>query len=163
MSHSLLRRAPMFLWLATVLMLSPLWAQESVPPAMPGMPETALATAQSALDAPREGTPTFLGALDSTLQTWSRYFRGWGPYLLLAVALFSAYLIGLAVYQLAFGMGSFAPKAGALGAWFSAMILLFFGLMMLPRGWPWWSPYVLVVFGISLTAVLVSTLSKKAV
>ena len=161
MSLSRLRRAPFFLWLATILMLSPLWAQEAAPPALPDLPSSTTITVTQ--NAPREGTPTFLGAVDSTLQTWSRYFRGWGPYLLLAIALASAYLLGLAAYQLAFGLGSFAPKAGALGAWFSAMVLLFFALMALPQGWPWWSPYALFVLGIALTAVLVSSLSKKAV
>ena len=158
---SRLRRAPLFLWLATILMLSPLWAQEATPPALPGLPSSTTITVTQ--NAPRVGTPTFLGAVDSTLQTWNRYFRGWGPYLLLAVALASAYLLGLAAYQLAFGFGSFAPKAGALGAWFSAMVLLFFALMALPQSWPWWSPYALFILGIALTAVLVSSLSKKAV
>lgn len=158
---SRLRRAPLLLWLATVLMLSPLWAQEATPPALPTLPSTTTITVTQ--NAPREGTPTFLGAVDSTLQTWHNYFRGWGPYLLLAVALFGAYLAGLIIYQLAFGLGSFAPKAGAIAAWFSALVLLFFGLMMLPQNWPWWSPYALIFFGIAGTAVLVSSLSKKAV
>ena len=158
MSLSVLRRAPLLLWLATVLLMSPLWAQNAAPPAPPTT--TTITITQNA---PREGTPTFLGAVDSTLQTWSRYFRGWGPYLLLAVALVGAYLTGLIVYQLAFGMGSFAPKAGAIAAWFSAIVLLFFALMMLPQSWPWWAPYALVFFGLAMTAVLISTMSKKAV
>ena len=158
---SRLRRASLFLWLATLLMLSPLWAQEAVPETLPALPSTTTITVTQ--NSPREGTPTFLGAVDSTLQTWHRYFKGWGPYILLAVALASAYLIGLAIYQIAFGLGSFAPKAGALGAWFSAMVLVFFALMALPQNWPWWSPYALFILGIALTAVLVSSLSKKAV
>ena len=115
------------------------------------------------LKLPREGTPTFLGAVDTTLQTWSRYFRGYGIYALAAIALVAAYLTGLIIYQIAFGFGAFAPKAGVLAAWFSAVILLFFGLMMLPQTWPWWSPYALIFFGIALTALLLSSFSKKAV
>ena len=154
---SRLRRAPLLLWLATLLMLSPLWAQEATPL------ESAASSALQSAVTPRQDTPTFLGAADTTLQTWGAYFSNWSPYLLLAVALASAYLLGLAAYQIAFGMGSFAPKAGALGAWFSSMVLLFFALMALPPTWPWWSPYALIVLGIALTAVLVSSLSKKAV
>jgi hypothetical protein len=82
--------------------------------------------------------------------------------LLLGLALLASCLTGLIIYQIAFGFGSFAPKAGVLAAWFSAIILLFFGSMMLPLNWPWWSPYALIFFGVILTALLLSSFSKKA-
>ena len=176
MSISFVRRAPLLLWLCLLLFLSSLRAQnaEDAPPALPPEIADALgsveADAQNAaptnaqqLKIPREGTPTFLGAVDTTLQTWSRYFRGYSIYALVAVALLAAYLTGLIIYQIIFGFGAFAPKAGLVAAWFSSIILLFFGLMMLPQGWPWWSPYALIFFGIALTALLLSSFSKKAV
>ena len=181
MSTSLARRAPLLLWLCLLLFLSPLRAQnaeDAPPPLSPGIADAlqsvqsesqnaALADGQAAgaqqLKIPREGTPTFLGAVDTTLQTWSRYFRGYSIYALAAVALLAAYLTGLIIYQIVFGFGAFAPKAGLVAAWFSSIILLFFGLMMLPQGWPWWSPYALIFFGIALTALLLSSFSKKAV
>ncbi len=159
MFHLILRRAPLLLWFLALLFCAPLRAQDAETAPAPPTSTTITITQ----NAPREGTPSFLGAVDSTLQTWSRYFRTWGPYLLLAVALAASYLVGLLVYKAAFGLGSFAPKAGALGAWFTAVVALFFGLMMLPQNWPWWSPYALIFFGIALTAITISTLSKKAV
>ena len=186
MFPSLVRRAPLLLWLSLLLFLSPLRAQNAVDesPVQPteianalgsvgaesqnaAFADDQLADGQAAkaqrLKLPREGTPTFLGAVDTTLQTWSRYFRGYSIYALVAIALLAAYLTGLIIYQIAFGFGAFAPKAGVLAAWFGAIILLFFGLMMLPQTWPWWSPYALIFFGIALTALLLSSFSKKAV
>ncbi len=164
-SQFTLRRAPILCWLLTcvlsVLLAFSAGAQDDVAPApAPDNTTTTITVTQST---PRVGTPTFLGAVDTTLQTWSAYFRKFGPYVLIAIALAAAYLTGLIIYQLAFGLGSFAPKAGLLAAWFSAIILLFFGLMMLPQGWPWWSPYALVLFGLALTALILSSFSKKAV
>lgn len=166
-SQLTLRRAPILVWLLTcvlsVLLAFSAGAQDDVAPAPTVAPDNTTTTITVTHSAPRVGTPSFLGAVDTTLQTWSRYFRGYGPYLLIAIALAAAYLTGLIIYQIAFGVGSFAPKAGLLAAWFSAITLLFFGLMMLPQGWPWWSPYALVFFGLALTALVLSSFSKKAV
>lgn len=159
-----LRRAPIFVWLLTcvlsILLAFCAVAQNDLAPIQAPDNTTTITISQSA---PRVGTPTFLGTVDTTLQAWSSYFHKFGPYMLIAIALAAAYLTGLIIYQIAFGLGSFAPKAGLLAAWFSAIILLFFGLMMLPQGWPWWSPYALIFFGLALTALVLSSFSKKAV
>ncbi len=162
-----LRRAPILVWLLTCVLSLTLtfcaFAQDDVAPTPTMTPNNTTTTITISQSAPRVGTPSFLGAVDTTLQTWSRYFRGYSLYLLIAIALAAAYLTGLIIYQIAFGLGSFAPKAGLISAWFSAIILLFFGLMMLPQGWPWWSPYALIFFGLAATALVLSSFSKKAV
>lgn len=167
LSQLSLRRVAILRWLLTFVLWIALAfcaaAQDDVAPTPTMTPENTTTTITISQRAPRVGTPSFLGAVDTTLQTWSRYFRGYGPYVLIAIALAAAYLTGLIIYQIAFGLGSFAPKAGLLAAWFSASILLFFGLMMLPQGWPWWSPYVLIFFGLALTVLILSSFSKKAV
>jgi len=82
--------------------------------------------------AARTGTPSVLSAVDLTLRVWSAQFQKLGIYALIGVALLAAYLTGLIVFQILFAAGTFAPRAGSVGAWFGALVLLFFGLMMMP-------------------------------
>ena len=110
----------------------------------------------------RPGTPSFLGAVDTTLHVWSAYFQKWSIYALIGMALLAAYLFGLIIFQILFASGTFAPRAASVGAWFGSLVLLFFGLMMLPPTWPWWAPYAFLAVGLLMIAVMISSLSKKA-
>lgn len=151
--HPLLSRllpnwAPLFLLVATLISVLPALAQEASQ-----VPADAVA---------RAGTPSFLSVVDTTLRLWSGQFQKLGPYLLAAIAVGAAYLTGLIVFQAIFASGTFAPRAASVAAWFSALVLLFFGLMMLPQTWPWWAPYAVLVLGLVMISVIVSSLSKKA-
>ncbi len=85
-----------------------------------------------------------------------------GLYVSLALGAVFAYLFGLIVYQALVALGTFAPRAGSVAAWVSALVLLFVWMLMLPLTWPWWAPYAFFFGGLFVSALLISSLSKKA-
>lgn len=113
--------------------------------------------------APRPGTPSFMQAVDTTLQLWSGQLQKLGIYIVALIALLSAYLLGRVLFETLFAAGSFGPRAAGVAAWVASFILLLFIVLMLPREWPWWAPYAALFSGLLVIALLVPTLSKKTI
>lgn len=84
-------------------------------------------------------SPSFLGAVETTLTTWRSWMRAQSPYLVAVGGALLAYVTGFGVFYLAFMLGSYAPLAARSGFWMFAMItFVILAAIFMPLTAPWW-------------------------
>lgn len=89
--------------------------------------------------APTATSPSFLGAVETTLTTWRSWMRAQSPYLVAIGGAVLAYVTGFGVFYLAFVLGSYAPLAARSGFWMFAMItFVILAAIFMPLTAPWW-------------------------
>lgn len=112
--------------------------------------ETANTAESNALapSAANETPPTFAEALNTTFDTWGAWLSGLPiPHWLAAFAGFLvAWGLGFAIFYVLFKCGKFAPAAARWGLW--AFSVLWFAILLglfIPTTAPWWWPWTAMV------------------
>lgn len=83
--------------------------------------------------------PSFLGAMVATWLVWRAWLLSLSPYMVAVAGGLVAYLTGVVVFFVGFGLGSYAPTAARVGLWVFALLwFVVLAAVFIPLTAPWW-------------------------